>query len=127
MELKVTRKEFSKKSTIGELSIDGEFFCYTLEDVLRDVKIYGETCIPYGRYKVIINKSARFGIMMPLLIDVPGFEGVRIHAGNTDADTHGCILVGVTKSKDFIGSSRVAFNALMKKLDGQNNIYLTIV
>lgn len=127
MEIKVIRKEFTAKSTIGDLLIDGEPFCYTLEDTHRDVKASGETCIPYGRYKVIINMSKRFEVMMPLLIDVPGFEGVRIHFGNTEKDTHGCILVGATKRKDFIGSSRDAFKGLMKKLEGQNSIYLTIV
>lgn len=127
MEIKVTRKEFTKNSTIGEMSIDGEFFCHTLEDEVRDIKVFGETAIPYGRYKVIINMSNRFKREMPLLIDVPLFEGIRIHNGNTDADTHGCILVGLTKSKDFIGMSKVAFQKLMERLKDQNSIYLTIV
>lgn len=127
MEIKVTRKEFTNSSTIGEMSIDGEFFCYTLEDVKREVKVYGETCIPYGRYKVIVNMSNRFKCLMPLVLDVPQFEGIRIHKGNKAIDTHGCILVGLTKDKDFIGMSKIAFEKLMKRLEGQNSIYLTIV
>lgn len=127
MEIKVIRKEFTENSTIGEMSIDGEFFCYTLEDRIREVKVYGETAIPYGRYKVNITMSNRFKRMMPLLIDVPGFEGVRIHNGNTDKDTHGCILVGMSKSKDFIGMSKIAFQKLMAKIGKENIIYLTIV
>lgn len=127
MEIKVIRKEFTDKSTIGEMFLDGEFFCYTLEDVIREVKVYGETAIPYGRYKVIVNMSNRFKVLMPLLIDVPGFEGVRIHKGNKAIETHGCLLVGLSKDKDFIGMSKIAFEKLMKRLEGQNNIYLTIV
>ena len=100
MELKVIRKEFTDSSTIGEMWIDNTFFCYTLEDVKREVKIYGETCIPYGRYKVIVNMSNRFKVMMPLLLDVPQFEGIRIHKGNKAIDTHGCILVGLDKTKE---------------------------
>lgn len=126
MEIKVIRKELTKQSTIGEMWIDGSFFCYTLEDVVRDVKVYGETAIPYGVYKVIVNMSNRFKRDMPLLIDVPGFEGVRIHNGNTDKDTHGCILVGMTKGVDFIGMSKVAFNKLMEKLKDQTKISIQI-
>jgi hypothetical protein len=127
MELKVIRKEFTDSSTIGEMWIDNTFFCYTLEDVKREVKIYGETCIPYGRYKVIVNMSNRFKVMMPLLLDVPQFEGIRIHKGNKAIDTHGCILVGLDKTKDAISLSKIAYEKLMKKLEGQNNIYITIV
>jgi hypothetical protein len=107
--------------------IDGAFFCYTLEDTIRDVKIAGETAIPYGSYKVVVNMSNRFKRLMPLLLNVKGFEGVRVHNGNTKEHTHGCILVGATKSKDFIGLSKQTFTKLMKKLEGQKDITLEII
>lgn len=116
MELQVKRINLSEESTIGELSVDGKFECYTLEDKVRPLKIAGRTAIPAGRYEVIINQSQRFGCQLPLLLNVPNFEGVRIHPGNTAANTEGCILVGETKSENFIGQSRPAFDRLFKKL-----------
>ena len=127
MKIVVVRDTFTENSTIGKMLIDGAFFCYTLEDTIRDVKVQGETAIPYGTYKVIVNMSNRFKRLMPLLIDVKGFEGVRIHNGNTKEHTHGCILVGATKSKDFIGDSKVTFNKLMTKLNGVKDITLEII
>ncbi len=109
MKLELIRKEFTDRSTIGDLLIDGKRFCYTLEDVFREKKIFGETCIPYGTYEVITNWSNRFKKIMPLLLNVPGFEGIRIHAGNDAEDTEGCILLGYKKEKDFVGQSKVAF------------------
>jgi hypothetical protein len=127
MKIVVVRDTFTENSTIGKMLIDGTFFCYTLEDTIRDVKIAGETAIPYGSYKVIVNMSNRFQRLMPLLLNVKGFEGVRVHNGNTKEDTHGCILVGATKEKDFIGLSKQTFNKLMKKLEGQKDITLEII
>jgi hypothetical protein len=116
MELQLIRTERSGNSTIGELSVDGKFECYTLEDLERPVKIKGDTAIPVGRYEVIINQSQRFGRLLPLLLNVPEFEGVRIHPGNTATDTEGCILVGETKGEASIGQSRAAFQQLFDKL-----------
>ena len=116
MDLRVKRLEFSDDSTIGELSVDGQFECYTLEDKVRPVKIMGKTAIPAGRYEVVINFSQRFQKPLPLLLKVPNFEGVRIHPGNVSANTEGCILVGDTKGVDFIGNSRLAFNPLFQKM-----------
>ena len=116
MELRVERTDFSEISTIGTLYVDDQFECYTLEDKVRPVKIKGKTAIPAGRYEVIINFSQRFGRMLPLFLNVPNFEGVRIHPGNTAADTEGCILVGETKDAEFIGQSRLAFEGLFNKL-----------
>lgn len=110
MNILLTRKEFTDNSTIGDFLLDSEFFCYSLEDVVREQKIPGKTAIPEGKYRVVINQSNRFRRAMPLLLDVPNFEGVRIHNGNTAEDTEGCILLGFTKSKDFIGKSTAAFN-----------------
>ena len=85
--------------TIGELYIEGEYFCDTLEDTVRDEKIAGQTAIPYGKYEIIVNRSPRFKRDLPLLLEVPNFEGIRIHRGNTAKDTSGCILVGLNKVK----------------------------
>jgi hypothetical protein len=116
MELQVKRTDFSEESTIGELWVNGGFECYTLEDKVRPVKIAGKTAIPSGRYEVIINFSQRFQKQLPLLLNVPNYEGVRIHSGNTAANTEGCILVGETKTENFVGESRWAFNRLFEKL-----------
>jgi len=126
MKIQIKRLHKTNKSTIGELTIDGKFECYTLEDIERDVKIKAETAIPKGTYKVIINQSNRFKRLMPLLLNVPNFEGVRIHAGNTNHDTEGCILVGRTRGVDFIGQSRKAYDSLFKKMQEAKEITLTI-
>ena len=125
----VTIKRLYKtdNSTIGELFVDGIFECFTLEDKERDVKIKGETAIPKGTYKVIINESNRFKRLLPLLIDVPNFEGVRIHSGNSNHDTEGCILVGQTRNKNYIGQSRKAFEKLFAKMQKAKTITLTIL
>ena len=108
--------------TISNLSIDGKFFCHVLEDAARKdgVKIYGKTAIPTGTYKVILNVSNRFKILMPLLLNVPNFEGIRIHAGNTAADTHGCLLVGVNSAKGKVTESKKTFAKLMEILQASN-------
>jgi hypothetical protein len=125
MNIQVIRETFTSKSTIGKMYIGGRFFCYTLEDVDRDKnkdgdlndpgeqKVYGETAIPRGTYKVTLTMSNRFKVVMPLLNNVPGFEGIRIHNGNTSEHTHGCLLVGESKGLDFIGGSKMAFAKLM--------------
>lgn len=117
MKLKLTRTWPDAACTIGTLSVDGVMECYTLEDVVRTgPKVFGQTAIPAGTYGVIITFSPHFQRDLPLLVDVPNFEGVRIHPGNTAADTEGCILVGVDKLADSIGHSRVAFEALFPKI-----------
>ena len=99
MKLFLQRIAQTPEYTIGRLEIDGKFFCNTLEDTVRDEKIAGKTAIPEGTYEVIVNRSARFKRDLPLLLDVPNFEGIRIHRGNTAKDTSGCILVGENKVK----------------------------
>ncbi len=119
MKLHLSRYRFADGCTIGKLGVDGVFECYTLEDKVREpfIKIAGETAIPAGTYKVIVNWSTRFNRMLPLLVDVPDFEGVRIHPGNTAADTHGCILVGQRADSDSVSLSRAAFDKLFPKID----------
>jgi hypothetical protein len=112
MKLKLLREKSSDDTTIGKLYIENEFFCYTLEDKVRDKKVYGETAIPIGTYKVVITWSPRFKRQLPLLVDVPGFDGIRIHPGNTHKDTEGCILVGEYVEGEFLYKSKIAFDRL---------------
>lgn len=119
MELRVNRFKRTEKATLGRLFIDGTVECYTLEDVVRPdgEKVDGATAIPASTYNVIIDASIRFKRDMPHVMDVPGFTGVRIHSGNTDADTEGCILLGTKiENDDFISGSKVAFDSFFKKL-----------
>ena len=99
MKLFLQRIAQTPEYTIGRLEINGKFFCHTLEDAVREEKIAGKTAIPAGTYQVIVNRSPKFKRDLPLLLDVPNFEGIRIHRGNTAKDTSGCILVGENKVK----------------------------
>lgn len=130
MKLEIKREPSANGCTIGSLYVNDVFECYTLEDVVRDQKIHGETAIPAGTYQVVITFSPRFQRDLPLLVGVPDFEGVRIHPGNTSADTEGCILPGQTRTANSVGASRLAFEALFRKIkDAQSkheNVWLTI-
>lgn len=99
MNLFLQRIAQTPEYTIGRLYIDEKFFCHTLEDPVREEKIAGKTAIPEGIYNVVVNHSPKFKRDLPLLLDVPYFEGIRIHRGNTAKDTSGCILVGENKVK----------------------------
>lgn len=127
MVITIKRLYKTETSVIGELLVNGVWECFTLEDAERAIKIKGETAIPKGTYRVIINESYRFKKLLPLLINVPNFEGVRIHSGNSNHDTEGCILVGQTRNKNYIGQSRKAFEKLFKKMQAAKDITLTIL
>ena len=128
MELTLKRDILADGYTLGLLSVDGKPYCYTVEDKVREgVKIPGKTAIPYGRYKVIVNMSNRFKKLMPLLIDVPGFEGVRIHSGNTAEDTEGCIIVGKVRTEKGVRDSRDVAKQLTELLKAQPVVYITII
>ena len=117
LELVLQRQPSADGATLGELTADGAHLCWTLEDVVREGdKVPGETAIPAGRYRVIVTFSNRFQCLMPLLVAVPGFTGIRIHAGNSAADSEGCILVGRTKGGNTVGSSRLAYEALFPRI-----------
>lgn len=126
MKFKLERFALKPTYTIGNFFIDyedndklgWEHCCETLEDKVRDltkeVKVFGETAIPAGIYKINITYSNRFKRDLPLLLNVPQFDGIRIHPGNTAEDTHGCILVGINNIIGKITNSKVTFEALYK-------------
>lgn len=126
-ELTLYRKWYTDKSTIGELIYKNERIMYTLEDVVREHKIWGETAIPAGVYEIEVTHSPRFKKPLPLIKRVEGFKGVRIHSGNYPEDTHGCPLVGLNKGKDFIGMSRRAMAILMDLIASENITMIQIV
>ena len=132
------------KYTIGKLYIDGEWFCDTIEDVVRSLpkdcshtpkgrkceckeKVYGETAIPAGTYKVILSYSNRFKRILPELLNVPHFLGIRIHRGNTEQDSAGCIILGENKVKGKVINSTPYEIKLVKLLENQKNITITII
>lgn len=120
------------KYTIGKLYINDQYFCDTLEDTDRGLtqsmteqqigskKVYGETAIPTGTYRIIINYSNKFKKQMPLLLNVPGFAGIRIHSGNTEKDSLGCILVGKNKAVGKVLESRDTYSKLFSILQEAN-------
>lgn len=120
------------KYTIGKLYINDQYFCDTLEDTDRGLtqsmteqqigskKVYGETAIPTGTYRIIISYSNKFKKQMPLLLNVPGFAGIRIHSGNTEKDSLGCILVGKNKAVGKVLESRDTYNKLFSILQEAN-------
>jgi hypothetical protein len=127
--LRLVRSTFSDSVTIGELFWDGAPMCYTLEDrdrglhskmlpqAIEQVKVKDETAIPYGFYEVTIDMSQRFQKLMPHVLDVPGFEGIRLHSGNSEVDTSGCILLGKAIAGDQLTMSRLAVQEFALRLE----------
>lgn len=115
MRIEVRRQFFTEVSTISQVFIDGQAFGYGLEPVKREDGLKPR-CIPPGTYDLTIRWSPRFNRLMPHVENVPGFDGILIHWGNYPKDTEGCLLVGMTKSLDFVGNSRAAFDQLWAKL-----------
>lgn len=121
MNFKLLRSIFTEKSTIGELYLDSRKLCWTLEDKdrglrqdmpleeIQRLKVYGKTCIPCGHYQIQWKLSPKFGKDMPYLLNVPGYDGVMLHTGNSDVETLGCILLGREKGVDRIMQSTGAF------------------
>jgi hypothetical protein len=115
MKITVERKWFTTHSTVGEMSVDGKFFCYTLEPRADQSK--GKPyCIPAGEYAVSLAHSARFNRTMPHVTNVPGFTEIMIHPGNFPRDTEGCCLVGATRGPDTVGNSVPTFEKLLAQL-----------
>ena len=148
MELRLRRIARREKYTIGHLYIDGEYFCDTIEDkdrglqqemplaVIKSIKIPSETAIPMGKYRVTLKvKSPRFSNKatykfcdgyLPRLINVPGYDGVLIHIGNTANQSAGCILVGENKAVGQVVNSTETFRKLYERLKKADSIWLTI-
>ena len=116
MNLTLKRLNLTPNYTEGELYVNGVYFCKTLEDTNRDLnkngqfdnnekKVYGETCIPYGKYKVILSYSPKFKRELPEILEVPDFQGIRIHRGNKISDTLGCILCGEKVKNGYLSNS----------------------
>lgn len=132
------RIAFKETYTIGKLYVDGNYFSDTVEDKDRGLddsmtvdeikkkKVYGETAIPYGTYKVSITYSPKFKKNLPLVEGVKGFEGIRIHSGNTAKDSLGCIIVGKNKKVGMVLDSRTTMEKLMKVLNTKEKIWLII-
>ena len=126
MNLRVLRLETDENRTIGLLTIDNRFECYSLEDSAY----VGKGCIPHGIYRVAITPSQRFGRRLPLLLNVPGFEGVRIHPGNTEKDTSGCILLGRSRSHDAVIESGTAVALaqmqIQRAIDAEQEVWCSV-
>lgn len=141
LQILVKRHTFLKDTTIGDVYVNGEYLCKMLEDTDRDLnqqmtptviqqlKIWGNTCIPYGTYQVVVSYSNKFKKLLPELINVPGYTGVRLHPGNTHVDTHGCPLP-ITSFQNEVGlESSKAFNKLFTKIKSaqkKQKVFLTI-
>ena len=132
MELILTRIARKAEYTIGRLEDEnGKKLCDTLEPIWRnydggELKIPKKSAIPEGTYRVVTTYSLRFRKYLPLLVGVPGFEGVRIHAGNTSRDTEGCILVSQNLQVGKVLWSRITLEKLMKLIENEKEIYIII-
>jgi len=140
MELTIDRSNKLENCTVSTLFKKDKALCFVLEDKFREVegqpvetwKVPGKTAIPKGTYNVVMTMSARFKIVMPLLENVSGFAGVRIHSGNTSESTEGCLLCGITwdGKSDFIGESKkactIVYGMIENELKAGNKVTLTI-
>lgn len=138
MEITIIRYDFLPDRTFGKLYIDGEYWCETLEDRDRNLydymsveeikqkKVYGETCIPYGKYEVKMTYSIKYEKELPQILNVPGFSGVRIHNGSFPEHSLGCILIG-RRLNDMLTDSRVTTSNFVKKIGKESSITLNII
>lgn len=138
MRLTLKRIANRKDYCIGKLYINGKYFCDTLEDVdrglddsmteeeIRSIKVKGQTAIPVGIYTVLLTYSPKYKKVMPLINNVKGYSGIRIHSGNSSKDTEGCLLVGKNTVVGRLTDSRNTYNALFKRLQQKGSNKITI-
>ena len=138
MRIELVRIAFKDTYTIGKLYVDGKYFSDVIEDKDRGLdssmteseilekKLKGQTAIPTGHYVINITYSPKYKRMMPLLLDVKGFSGIRIHSGNTAKDTEGCLIVGKNKKVGMVLESRDTYKRLFKMMEGQEEITIDI-
>lgn len=130
IETQIYRYPSTNKTTLGEWWMDDNFFCYTLEDVVREKKIPKITAIPAGRYEIKITKSPKFKQDMPILLNVPGYEGIRVHWGSNSSNTDGCIIVGdeTTEDEKILNSKQTykLFFSKLKKMLKKDRVFVTI-
>lgn len=146
MDILLNRFNLTPRSVVSNLIVNREEFCYCIEDTVREElvdgdwtwnvanKVYGETAIPSGVYKIIVSFSERFQKDLPLLLDVPNFKGIRFHKGNKPENSGGCLLPGMKwrkKNPDWIGRSKKAFDPLFDKIKAAlgkgEDVYIRIV
>ena len=132
MKLKLERLYKKDNYTIGKLYINDKYFCDTLEDTVRELntindKIKHKTAIPEGTYKVVVTMSHRFKRLLPLLLNVPYFTGIRIHKGNDENDTSGCILIGENKIKGKVINSTYYEEKLVELMKNEEDIEIEII
>lgn len=144
MKLTLKRKFLGANYTIGDLFIDDKFFCNTIEDTVRELplicpntpkgisctcpdKVYAETAIPFGTYKVTMKYSPKFKRVLPYLHNVPHFIGILIHLGNDQTASAGCIIVGKNKVKGKVLESRATSDTLNAILSKEKDIIIEII
>ena len=130
-EVKIKRIAFKDTYTIGRITVDGEYISDSIEDKVRvlnsiEDKVYGETAIPAGEYDADIYFSKKFGYKVIRLFDVPFFQGILIHKGNTAKDSHGCIIVGKNDKKGWVSNPTIAMNKLIEALEGADKIIVIV-
>lgn len=144
MKLTLKRKFLGDKYTVGDLFIDGKFFCNTIEDKVRELpaacpytpkgqsckckgKIYAKTAVPAGTYKVTLECSPRFKRKLPLLHNVPHFIGILIHSGNDESASAGCLIVGNNTVKGKVTESRATSDKLNAILSKETQITIKVI
>lgn len=129
MELNLRRIYRGTRYTIGRLSIDGKYYCDILEPSTTKPNAHGKVAIPDGRYEVIITDSPRFGVPLPLLLGVPNREGIRMHAGNDESATDGCLLPGENREKGRVSYSQYHLKIVQAKVQqglAAGKVYITV-
>ena len=129
--IQIKRFAFKETYTIGKLYVDGVYICDTIEDKVRVLnsakdKVYGFTAIPRGEYKADVAFSNKFRYNVVRLFGVPYFEGIYIHKGNTEKDSHGCVIVGKNDKKGWVSNPTIAMNKLIEAVEGADKIIVIV-